>query len=438
MVSIELILSEGVEAMISIDRFSIKGFRNIKDIDLQLGKITSLLALNNYGKSNVIKAVKFGIDFITRSYERDDMVCWISGVPFNKGISKKVFEFEMEFSFQNQKVIYGYSFGWVSKKGNGKIKTEYLRVKEKNSQKYTQYIDRNLSEAFYKASKTAACTKQTSIGDRELVINKLLAFDSLFYLDLIRAMNDIKVYIEKHFDASRNYNVSPFVTKDDSISGLLREGNIPRILYVMKKDYPEKYELIINTYKELFPSIEDMQVHFSELDPNEMFQGKISEQASFKAADTLYNIFVKDKNLDNIIPFDFMSEGAKKILLIFTYLTLAGMSDCSFIMIEEPENSVHPQLLHQYLIALDGFIGHSKLLITSHSPYLTNYLDPTNLYVGLPNDKGLACFYKIKDTAAKRLMKNADDMDVLTGEYLFDLMTGTKEDIEELKSYVEK
>lgn len=177
---------------------------------------------------------------------------------------------------------------------------------------------------------------------------------------------------------------------------------------------------------------------FSELAPNERFQGEINEQASIKAADTLYYIFVKDRNIRNVLPIEFMSEGARKILLIFTYLTLAGMSDCSFIMIEEPENSVHPQLLQRYLIALDGFLEHSKLLITSHSPYLMNYLDPTNLYVGLPNDEGLASFYKIKDTAAKRLMKNAEDMDVLTGEYLFDLMTGTKEDIEELKSYVQK
>lgn len=438
MVSIKLILSRGVDAMVSIDRFTIKGFRNIKDIDLQLGKITSLLALNNYGKSNVIKAIKFGIDFITRSYERDDMICWISGVPFNKGISKKVFEFEMEFSFQNQKVIYGYSFGWSNKKGSGKVKTEYLRIKEEDSQKYTQYIDRNLSDALYKASKTAACSKKTAIGDRELVINKLLAFDSLFYLNLVKAINDTKIYVEQHFDTSKNYKVSPFTVKDDSISGLLKEGNIPRILYVLKKNYPKKYEFIINTYKELFPSIENIEVDFSELAPNERFQGEISEQASIKAADTLYYIFVKDRNIKGVLPIEFMSEGAKKILLIFTYLTLAGMSDCSFVMIEEPENSVHPQLLQRYLIALDGFLEHSKLLITSHSPYLMNYLDPTNLYVGLPNNEGLAHFHKIKDTAAKRLMKNADEMDILTGEYLFDLMTGTEEDIEELKSYVEK
>ncbi|MCI9234189.1 MAG: ATP-binding protein [Bacilli bacterium] len=444
MLDIQVILCKGDDIMVSIDRFSIKGFKNIQAIDLRLEKITSLLALNNYGKSNVIKAIDFGIDFITKKDDiRENMMCWRNGLPYNKHVEKKNFEFEIEFSIKIgetiQKVIYGYSFDWTSKKGNGEIEKEYLRVKTtQESLKYTQYIERNGKEATYKSSVTGSCDRKIKVDTRELVINKLLAYDDLFYLELVKAINNINIYIEEHFETSSHYKYNPLVLKDDTMSGLLRDGNVPRILSYIKENYPERYELIINTYLELFPNIEGMKVESFEIDPDKLFKAKIKEEAPFKVSDIRYSLYVKDKNLENAIPFDLMSDGAKRILLIFSCLTLAEINECSFIMIEEPENSVHPQLLQQYLISLDSFLQHAKLLITSHSPYLMNYLNPTNLYIGIPNCNGLANFCKIKDTAVKKLMNTSNELDILTGDYLFDLMNGTEEDIEVLSSYVQK
>ena len=58
-------------------------------------------------------------------------------------------------------------------------------------------------------------------------------------------------------------------------------------------------------------------------------------------------------------------------------------------------------------------------------------MDLSNVYIGIPNNKGIATFRKIKNSAVSKINNHADDMDIMAGEYLFDLMSGyTKEDIE--------
>jgi len=40
--------------MTAINKISVKGFRNIESVEIDLQKVTSLLAPNNYGKSNLL------------------------------------------------------------------------------------------------------------------------------------------------------------------------------------------------------------------------------------------------------------------------------------------------------------------------------------------------------------------------------------------------
>lgn len=443
MINIHLMKSEGDCSMINIEKIIIKGFKNIDSIDLQLNKITGLLSINNFGKSNVLNGIDFGIDFISQSEKiRGEMMRWRSGLPLNKSIKSKDFSFEIQFTtLINEKkydVIYGYSFNWsTNKKKPGKIKSEYLKLKNiSDTQKYTSYIRRDEKESYHKTSVTGSCDKTIIIGDQELIINKLKAFDSLFYIDIIKVINTLNIYIDRHFDSNDNYDMSPFVVKKDSDISLLHEDNIPRILHEIKEENPNKYERLINTFKDLFPFILDIEVRAYKIEPEKMVKGApLDGSEPFELSDKLYYIFVRDKNLVQKIPFELMSDGAKRVLMILTYLTVADIHNFPLIAIEEPENSAHPRLLQQYLISLDSFLENSKIIITSHSPHLVNYISPNNLYLGIPNNDGLANFSKIKESSVSKLMN--DSRDLLVGDYLFDLMSGTDEDIDMLSSYVE-
>lgn len=445
MLNIHLVRVGGDCNMINISRIKINGFKNIKSINISLNKITSLLSINSFGKSNLLSAIDFGFDFISQSEEtREDMMRWKKGIPLNKNIESKKYEFEFEFSTTIEEelyeVIYGYAFDWTKKdKSNGKITNEYLNVKKVNeTQKFSNYIKRIKEEAYYKSSVTGSCDKQIKISDTELIINKLKAYDSLFYINIIDIINNVNIYIDRHFDSRKNYDIFPFVWKDKNKSLLNEEDSIANILYNIKENNINKYERLINTFKDLFPFIEDIEVKAVTLGPDKVKLAKeLDGTEPFEITDKIYYLYAKDKNLSQTIPFELMSDGAKRVLVILTYLILADIKNYSLIAIEEPENSVHPRLLQQYLIALDSLLENAKLIITSHSPHLINYINLKSIYIGIPNNKGLANFSKIKDSATNKVIRESADLNVLTGDYLFDLMCGTKEDIECLSSYVE-
>lgn len=445
MLNIHLVRVGGDCNMINISRIKINGFKNIKSINISLNKITSLLSINSFGKSNLLSAIDFGFDFISQSEEtREDMMRWKKGIPLNKNIESKKYEFEFEFSTTIEEelyeVIYGYAFDWTKKdKSNGKITNEYLNVKKVNeTQKFSNYIKRIKEEAYYKSSVTGSCDKQIKISDTELIINKLKAYDSLFYINIIDIINNVNIYIDRHFDSRKNYDIFPFVWKDKNKSLLNEEDSIANILYNIKENNINKYERLINTFKDLFPFIEDIEVKAVTLGPDKVKLAKeLDGTEPFEITDKIYYLYAKDKNLSQTIPFELMSDGAKRVLVILTYLILADIKNYSLIAIEEPENSIHPRLLQQYLIALDSLLENAKLIITSHSPHLINYINLKSIYIGIPNNKGLANFSKIKDSATNKVIRESADLNVLTGDYLFDLMCGTKEDIECLSSYVE-
>ena len=47
-----------------IDGFDIKGISNIGHVRLDIREMNALIAPNGYGKSNVLSAISFGMDFL--------------------------------------------------------------------------------------------------------------------------------------------------------------------------------------------------------------------------------------------------------------------------------------------------------------------------------------------------------------------------------------
>lgn len=426
----------------NIKRIYIDGFKNVDNVNVSLSKLTSLLSINNFGKSNYLEAVDFAMAFISaNSKDKIQMMNIKNLIPILNYNFGENFKFEIEFSsnLNNQlyEVIYGYEFQWgLSKEREAKIVKEYLKIKQNDSQKFSLFVDRENENALYKAFNTGRCDKDILIKDNELLINKLSAYDNLYYIDVVKVLNEFEVYIDRHFDSEKLYRFNPLIKKGNDFLSPSSDNGIARILNQLKNENPDKYNLIINTLKDLFPYITEVKIH--EIDLTGHNKSNIDDDAPFKWADVEYILYVETKNISKEIQFRNMSDGVKRILLILTYITLADYKNIPLIAIEEPENSIHPGLLKKYLIALSNFAKNSKIIITSHSPYLINFMDLSNVYIGIPNSKGIATFRKIKNSAVSKINNHADDMDIMAGEYLFDLMSGyTKEDIESLKKYLE-
>lgn len=432
-----------VNAM-KIERITVHGFRNIDNTILHFNKIQSLISLNSFGKSNLLSAIHFGINFISDD-NKMAMMRWVPGIPLNKKLAQEEYKFELEMTTDNVSglgnlsVTYGFQFKWIrSDKTGANITSEWLKIKrEEKGQKYSQYIRRNDNKAKFKKAESGRCDHSISIDPDELVINKLNAYDNLFFIDIVKKINRLSAHIERSLDAEPAYTPDPFVRTDWETLQIDNLNSLPRVLYYLKNEHrtADKYQLLINSYLQLFPQIERIEVVKAPLKGK--LKHNLPEDLPFKISNEVFALLVKDRNLNQEINFENMSDGAKRILLLLTCIILADHNKLSFIAIEEPENCIHPSLLQYFLDTIDQLTDTCRVLVTSHSPYLIQYLEPSDVYIGIPSDDGVARFFAIKSSCKRALEKDAADARETIGDYIFDLMSGTEEDIDELVRYLE-
>ncbi|MBK5202058.1 MAG: ATP-binding protein [Spirochaetaceae bacterium] len=151
--------------------------------------------------------------------------------------------------------------------------------------------------------------------------------------------------------------------------------------------------------------------------------------------DVYYDIQVKEKYNNQFTSINRISTGCKKILYILSLTIAAEINNISLITFEELENSIHTSLLQNLLLIISQLAGDTKVVITSHSPHLINYMQPGKIKLGMTTSNGIANFRSIKKSKIKKILRNASSEESSLGEYLFDMMLNAEEDEELLKEY---
>lgn len=416
-----------------IQAVSIDGFKNLSNVRISFDNITALVALNNFGKSNVLSGIDFGLDFIKASIEdKKDMMSNLNLIPINSRMVGRNYRYEMvvstDIDCEEYIVQYGYEFEWKDdEEKEPRIVSEYLKVKSNGKgQKYTQLINRNYDVALYKSSETGRCSSRIKVEATELVANKLRAYDELFYARIILKLNGMKIYMENNLDAKIFYQPDPIIRKGFE-NEMINADNLPRVIYNLKKQNPEKFELLKDVYSQLFPDIEDVIVKDFKL--NAVEESKLPNDMPFVFTNSYYVLFVKDVNLVNPVNFSMMSDGAKRVFMILTKIIVSSISNISLVAIEEPENSVHPGLFHAYIQIISQLLEDCKVIITSHSPYIISYLNPSWVHVGMNRHAGVAEFFSFKKLGQKQLENDAAGLNMSMGDYLFSMLADAESNI---------
>lgn len=432
--------------MMRILNARIEGFRNIENDSVAFSAgITSLVSVNSYGKSNLMNAIQFAVDFINEDPEvKRRMMSRVYGMPLNKKLDSKNYVADLTFQMLMDErvyvVNYGFSFAWIKNNGQNtsgcKIVKEWLTTRaDEKYQKPVKLIQRDEEKSFYKSSESGRCSTVIKVEETELILNKLLAYDDLFYRPVVENLNNIKIYVERDFDAAPLYIKTPLIPKDSDGFDFSSINDVPRIVYKLKAGYPDQYEILMNTFMQLFPNI--FSIDAKEVDLGELHGLELPVNAPYIISNKVYSMFVQDKNLNQPLNFESLSDGAKRVFLMLTYTILARINGYHLIAFEEPENSIHPSLLQSYLSVLSQLAGDCRIIVASHSPYIVQYVSTKDIYIGKPNTDGIADFAKIDDKKVNALLADASDNGDSVGNYIFDLLSGGEDDTEILLSYLE-
>ncbi|MCH4013337.1 MAG: ATP-binding protein [Solobacterium sp.] len=281
-------------------------------------------------------------------------------------------------------------------------------------------------QAFYKSSEKSRCSSQLKISDDELVINKLPTFDDLYYSDIFSKINNHNYMLEGHSD-TKDYCSPCRIVRNDSDAINTEQHSLSRDLYMLKSSYPSQYALLIDAYTKLFPEITRILPERMVLTPYDKIN-KVSD--GYLHTKAVYYISFEDKNLSEPVDIEMLSDGARRVLVMLTEIIYANLNDNSLITIEEPENSVHPHLFQSFIEIIAQLLGRCKLIITSHSPYMMSYIDPSKIYIGVNRQPGTAEFFKLSNTGLNRLLHESVKYSISTGEYLFELLCDPENNIE--------
>ena len=442
-----------------VKSITVGGFKNLERTRLRLEKITALVSPNNYGKSNLLEAIAFGVDFISAGVkDRLTMMRWVKGIPVNNALENEPYSFEVELEDDSlgeyRYIKYGYSFSWYRDDGSGqKIIDERIEARPTESVRYTSFLKRD--EGKYRKDKTTNSFRRILLDDAQLSVDVLLSLEEIALHPVIRAIQSVRYHICSSLDLRDRFQAAPIEYVDHENDGAVTfdDFDVPRALYQLKQRSPEKYELFLEAAFTLFPEFTDISIQAYELKKEQQeinmilagADGRIlSEKLEterdipFRIKDELYRLVITSRHLNQPINMAMMSTGTKRVFWLLANVFIASVRKTAMVGVEELETSVHPRLLKCLLEILDEALEDTILLVSSHSPFLIQYLKPQIIYLGVPNTDGTARFAKVQESRVKALIGSARGMGMSVGEYLFELMSGDQDAAESLSFYLEE
>ncbi|MDY3970532.1 MAG: AAA family ATPase [Atopobiaceae bacterium] len=431
---------------------TVGGFKNLSQTTIELDGITAFVSPNNYGKSNLLDAIDFGIDFINESPKgRNSMMGYVPAIPLVPELSNEHYHFEVEFEDEElgeyRFVKYGFSFAWIRDDGTGQtITDETLQISSQNNGRWTNYLKRK--EGKYRKGHDTRSFRSISLDGNQLAIDVLTAIEDIEINPAIKKIKKLGFSLCTSLDASLRFRPTPIeAISDGSMNNLadFDDSDIPRAMYRLKANHKDRYDELLSALFTLFPEFQEISVNPYELKKEEhdaleksLHDAEGDDKIPFRIRDELYRITIRSSNLNQPVNVNMMSTGTKRIIWLLTNVVMASVHNAPCLGVEEIETSIHPKMLQQLLEILDENIDETALLVTSHSPFLIQYLQPSQIYLGVPNDNGVAKFKRIRKDALDEIESLAYDRGLGFGTYLFELMSSDGEDAEILANALEE
>ena len=204
-----------------IDGFKIGGFANISDVHLKIGEVNALIAPNGYGKSNVLRAIDFGIRFITAEDTERQQMMGNRWLPINTNMLGQDFSFgitgSLEMDGEEFIFAYDYSFAWAKAGGEGRILSESLKIKRSSDQRFRQMISRQQTdECLIVPSASGRCNKPFVVSASQLALSAIARSSMMYLYPIAKQVFGIRIPNLETLDNPESYFSAVQQDKDTS------------------------------------------------------------------------------------------------------------------------------------------------------------------------------------------------------------------------------
>jgi len=197
-------------------------------------------------------------------------------------------------------------------------------------------------------------------GYRDLLSNLP---DSRLLLDVLKLLPFSSMAVPRSVAALRVFQLSPQACRESGVptpnADLDRFGkNLPAVIDYLKRNEPQKFDELLNAVRWIMPTLESIETDFTHTKK--------------------LGLFLKESGVKQPWAAEDISDGTIQAIAL---LTATFDPRISILVIEEPENSVHPWALRSFVEAFRAVSEKKQIFLTTHSPILIDQVRPEELWV---------------------------------------------------------
>jgi len=339
-----------------LENISVKGFRRLQQIDLEMRNLIVMIGANGSGKTSFLDILS--ILAASGNGKLHDTLQLKGGL--NEILTRgKAQELEIAVSMKvPERQPLTYSFNLSPKGLSYEIKQETL----------TQRSATSTSEPFKYIESSGLDIKYFNQEDRKLLrpnwehnpLETSLSQVPKMYREpenLRKSLASCTYY--GAFDVSEKSPIRlPQAIRPAKLPGANGE-NLVSCLYYLRETDQDGFELIEDIISSAFPD-------FKRLNFPPVATGTLSMTWT-------------DSNFPQPIYLHELSEGTLRFLLLITLLQSQGLT--TITLIDEPEVSLHPELLRHLVYLMREAAKHTQLIVATHSDRLIRFLEPHEVLV---------------------------------------------------------
>ena len=365
-----------------IERLKVRNFRALQDIELKnLTPLTVLLGPNGSGKSTVFDVFAFLAECfengLRRAWEKRGRAKELKSreangpilmeIAYREQPGEPLITYHLEIDeLKNKPVVMKESLRW--RRGRQGLPFKFLNYAEGQGQVISGALP---------ADKDKRIEVPLSSPDT-LAVNTL---GQLAENPRIVALRNFIMGWHVSYLSAEDARGQPEVGPQEQLS---KTGdNLANVIQHLSEEHPEHLKSIFKALRERVPKIESVTA-------DAMPDGRLLLQ-------------IKDAPFSKPVMARFASDGTLKML---AYLVLLkDPLPPPFIGIEEPENFLHPRLLYGLAEECRQAAGATQVLVTTHSPFFLNALQPREVRVLWRDHRGYTqCHALEKDEKVKAFM----------------------------------
>jgi predicted ATPase len=345
--------------MREFNRVSVRGFRKLVAIEgLELRPFTVMIGANGVGKTSLLDV--FGLLAASAAGKLNDRMGELGGIGslLTRGVAESV-EFDLSMDVPNYPPVQ-YHLA-ISPRGPGyAISSETLTQQSKSScQSPFKHIDSRFDSIHYFDPTAKRLVRPT--WEHDPLETSLSQVPKMYQQceDFRKRVASLAYYAAANFDTARKSPVRlPQQMRPATLPGPAGE-ELVSCLYYLRELKRDRFEAIKDALRAGFPDFE--RLDFPPV-----------------AAGTLAMTW-KDKSFPEPIFLHELSEGMLRFLWLVTLLQSPGLTEVT--LIDEPEVSLHPELLRLLVELMREASSRSQLIVATHSDRLVRFLEPREVLV---------------------------------------------------------